>query len=165
MNQRLVAVPTQIEILQALEQMGSLKSPGPDGFNVLFYKTYWSTVGDAVSTEVQCFFSTGKLKPALNHTFLVLLPKITSAFKVEQFRPISLCNVVYKLITKILADRLRPLLELIVNPSQAAFVPKRSISDNIIINHELMFYLKNRKEPKGFMAIKIDLIKAYDRVE
>lgn len=165
MNQNLVAVPTQLEILHVLQQMGSLKSPGPNGFNVLFYKSYWSTVGDAVSHEVQCFFSTGKLKPAFNHTFIALLPKINSAFKVEQFRPIALCNVVYKIITKIIAGRLRPLLELIVHPSQAAFVPKRSISDNIIINHELMFYLKNKKGPNGFMAIKIDLAKAYDRVE
>lgn len=110
-------MPNHVEIVQALKQMGSLKSPGPDGFNFLFYKTYWSIFGDAVTKEIQSFFATGKIKPALNHTFIVLLPKVTSAFKVDQFRPIALCNVVYKLITKIIVGRLRPLLDLIVHHS------------------------------------------------
>lgn len=158
-------MPDQLEILKALQQMGNLKSPGPDCFNVLFYKTYWNIVGPAVTKEIQSFFVIGKLKPAMNHTFIALLPKVPSAFKVDQFRLIALCNVVYKLITKILAGRLRSLLDLIVHPLQAAFVPKRSILDNIIINQEIMFYLKNIKGSKGFMAIKVDLAKAYDRVE
>lgn len=165
MNRSLVAVPHHLEIVQALKQMGSLKSSDPDGFNVLFYNNYWSIVGDAVIAEIQAFFTTCKITPALNHTFLVLLPKVHSAFKVDQFRPIALCNVVYKLITKIIVGRLRPLLDLIVHPSQAAFVPKRSIIDNIIINHEVMSYLKNRKGSIGYMAIKVDLAKAYGRVE
>lgn len=154
-----------MEILQALNQMGNLKSPGPDGFNVLFYKNYWRIVGDAVTTEVQRFFTTGKLQTTLNHTFIALIPKISYAFKVDQFRLITLCSVVYKLITKIITRRIRTTLEDIVHPSQAAFVPNRSINDNIIINHEVMFYLKNKRSSKGFMAIKVDLAKAYDRVE
>lgn len=165
MNQQLIVVPSSHEILLALKQMGNLKSPGPDGFNVLFFKSYWNIVGVAVTAEIQSFFVTGKLKPALNHTFIALLPKVNFAFKVDQFRPIALCNVVYKIITKILAGRLRGMLDSIVHPSQAAFVPKSSIIDNIIINHEVMFYLKHRRGCKGFMAIKVDLAKAYDRVE
>lgn len=158
-------MPSSCEILMVLKQMGNLKSPGPDGFNVLFFKSYWNIVGSAVTDEIQSFFVTRKLKPALNHTFIVLLPKVNFSFRVDQFRPIALCNVVYKIITKILAGRLRGLLDLIVHPSQAAFVPKHSIIDNIIINHEVMCYLRNRKSCKGFMAIKVDLAKAYDRVE
>lgn len=96
---------------------------------------------------------------------MALIPKIDFASKVDEYRPIALCNVVYKLITKIIAGRLRNLLDIVVHPSQAAFVPNRSISDNIIINHEIMFYLKNIKERKCFIKIKVDLAKAYDRVE
>lgn len=83
----------------------------------------------------------------------------------DQFRPIALCNVILKIITKLLANRLRPLLDQIIHPSQAAFIPNRAIGDNIIINYEVMHYLNRKKGKQGYMAIKIDLAKAYDRVE
>lgn len=122
-------------------------------------------MGEAVTKEIQHFFTTGMFKLALNHTFLPLIPKTPSAFKVDQYRPIALCNVVYKLITKIIAGRLRPMLENIVHSSQATFVPKCSIIDNIIIDHEVMFHLKNKKGILCYMEIKVDLAKACDRVE
>lgn len=87
-------------------------------------------MGEAVSQEVQLVFQSGKLKPALNHTFLALIPKTNSANQVDQFRPIALCNVVFKLITKIIAGRLRGILDHIIHPCQAAFIPNRSIGDN-----------------------------------
>lgn len=84
----------------------------------------------------------------------------------EQFRPSALCNVFFKIITKIIAERLRQVLEDIIHPNQAAFIPHRSIRDNIMINHEVMHYMNLKKGKLGLlMAIKIDLAKAYDRVE
>lgn len=102
---------------------------------------------------------------AINHTFLALIPKWKSADKVDQFRPIALCNVAYKVVTKILATRLRTVLTQIIHPSQAAFVPNRSIIDNYIINHEIMHYMRTTKGKTGVMAIKIDMAQAYDMVE
>lgn len=101
----------------------------------------------------------------MNHIFLALIPKTIGASKVDQFRPIALCNVSFKIITKIIASRLRRVLEKIVAPTQSAFIPNRNISDNTILNHELMFYLNSRKGKKGYMALKIDMAKAYDKVE
>lgn len=132
---------------------------------VLFYKTYWGIVGEAVVLEVQNFFDSAHLRTTFNHTFLALIPKTNNASKVDHYQPIALCNVILKIITKILASRLRKVLELIIHPCQSAFIPNRSINDNIIVNHEIMYYLNKKKGKRGFMAIKIDLVKAYDRVE
>lgn len=101
----------------------------------------------------------------MNHTFLALIPKSNNANRVDLFRPIALCNVNYKIITKIIASRLRKHLEGIISLNQATFIPNRSIHDNIIANHEIMYYLNKKAGKKGFMVIKVDLAKAYDKVE
>lgn len=104
-------------------------------------------IGKDLVMEVQQFFEEGKLSKATNHTFITLIQKKkkTAADRVELFRPISLCNVAYKVVTKILAARLRNILTSIIHPLKAAFVPNRSIIDNCIINNEVMFYLKSKK--------------------
>lgn len=84
---------------------------------------------------------------------------------VEQFRPIALCNVVYKVISKIIATQLRQHIENLIHPSQLTFIPNRAISDNVIINHEVMTYLNTKKGQNGFMTIKVDMAKAYNRIE
>lgn len=101
-----------------------------------------------------------------NDTVIALIPKVQKPEKVTDLRPISLCNVVYKLISKILANRLKVILPEIITPTQSAFVPGRLISDNIIIAYELTHYMLNkRRGGKGYAAIKLDMSKAYDRVE
>lgn len=145
--------------------MGKFKSPGPDGFNSTFYKQYWGIVGEAVTKEIQHAFRIGKLKSTLNHTFIALIPKSDLANRVDHFCPIALCNIVFKLITKIISNRLRPILDHIIHPCQAAFIPNRSIGDNILINHKVMHCLNKKKGRLSFMAIKLDLAKAYDRIE
>lgn len=157
-NDRLLLVPEEGKILSTLSQMGTYKSPDP-------FVTCWHTVGNVVSRAVQHFFHIGRIPHGLNFTFIALIPKIEGATKVEQFRPIALCNVVLKMITKILANWIRPLLKILISPQQAAFVPRRNITDNTILNHELMHFLNGRKGKTVYMAMKIDIAKAYDRVE
>ena len=114
-NVELCRIPTREEVKKAIFGIKSLKSPGPDGLPALFYKHYWETVGDQVTLAVHDFFKYGKLFQEFNSTFIVLIPKKNGACNFNQFHPISLCNVVYKAISKILVDRLRPLLEKMVD--------------------------------------------------
>lgn len=114
---------------------------------------------------IQYFFRNGHMLKALNHTFIALIPKIQHPTRVEQFRPISLCNITYKVISKLIANKLKPLLAHIVSPFQMAFVEGRCSNDNNIISHEIMHYVHKKKCKKSFMAIKVDLTKAFDRVE
>jgi len=84
----------------------------------------------------------------INHTFLALIPKGDNPTETQHFRPISLCNTVYKTISKILVNRLRPLLDKIVSPFQSAFIPGRSIHENILLTHEIMHKFKKTKANK-----------------
>ncbi|KAG8373689.1 hypothetical protein BUALT_Bualt11G0050700 [Buddleja alternifolia] len=101
----------------------------------------------------------------MNHTFIALIPKCNKPILAKKFRPISLCNVAHKMCSKITASRLKLHLDNLISPTQMAFVPNRNICDNSIISHEKMHYLHNTRGKKGFMAIKVDMAKAYDRVE
>lgn len=101
-----------------------------------------------------------------NHTNLCLISKIDHPKTMKDFRPISLCNVTYKIISKILVKRLKHVLPSIVSEHQAAFIPGRFITDNVLIAHEVMHSLRVRKRcANSFMAVKTDISKAYDRIE
>ncbi|GFY92706.1 pyruvate decarboxylase-2 [Actinidia rufa] len=114
-------------------------------------------------TAVKEFFVSGKLLKQLNHAVIALVPKLASASRVEEFRPIACCNVIYKVISKILAARLSPILESLIDPGQSAFVPNRSMVENIYVVQELLRnYGWSRISPRCIM--KVDLRKAYDTV-
>lgn len=101
----------------------------------------------------------------LNFTFISLIPKTQEASSVNHYRPISLCNVVYKVITKILSNRLKLLLDHLISPFQAAFIPNRHISENVILTHEVLHAFSKRRGKVGALAIKVDMAKAYDKLE
>ncbi|XP_074290614.1 uncharacterized protein LOC141617329 [Silene latifolia] len=153
------------EIVEALNQMNPLKAPGPDGMNGLFYQTYWSTIGPEVVRTVLSILRGEQSAKDLNKTNIVLIPKKKAPDKIRDFRPISLCNVAYKLVSKVLANRIKIFLDKIVSENQSAFTPGRIISDNVLTAFEAFHYMKNSRAAEGFMAIKLDMAKAYDRVE
>jgi hypothetical protein len=103
--------------------------------------------------------------PQMNHTFITLIPKKQGTCNFNQFRPISLCNFCYKIISKILVNRLRPLLPKIIEPSQAAFVPGRWITESVVLAQEIMHNFKQSKKKKGNVWLKLDFHKAYDSLE
>ncbi|CAL1373659.1 unnamed protein product [Linum trigynum] len=166
MNSRLTAEVSPEEIRNSVFQIGATQAPGSDGFTGVFYRKFWEIVGPDVIMAVRHFFDTGSLLKNCNHTWLVLLPKVDNAENMRDLRPISLCQFAYKIIAKILAERLARYLPSIVSPGQNGFVRGRQIVDNVLIGHEVMQYLKNKRVGKqSFMAVKVDMEKAYDRVE
>jgi hypothetical protein len=164
-NDTLCSIPSEQEIFDALSSIGSTKAPGPDGFTALFYKKYLSIIKDVVLGSVWDFFLKNHLLKEQNHTFIALIPKQLGPSTVHHFRPISLCNIIYKIISKILANRFKVLLHHFISPLQSAFVPTRNIQDNTILAHELLHTMKAKRGRGGLMAIKLDMEKAFDRME
>ena len=151
------------EIKEALFDIEDAKSPGPDGFTSKFFKAMWSSVGDLFCKAVKEFFEKGELLKEWNATVIALIPKVKTPGKVGDFRPISCCTVVYKCISKILVSRIRNHLSTIVSDNQSAFIPGRSIIDNVLLSQELVRgYHRNRGTPRCTM--KVDIQKAYDTV-
>ena len=166
MNEQLCADFSDKEIADALFQIGPLKAPGPDGFPARFFQRNWGTLKEEITKAVKEFFATGIIPPGINDTTIVLIPKVDNPVNLSQFRPISLCNVIYKILSKCLVNRLRPLLGDIISESQSAFVPGRLITDNALLAFECIHYINQEKRPgREFCAYKVDLSKAYDRVD
>ena len=154
------------EILDAIKQMAPLKAPGPDGMPPLFYQHFWPVVDKDVTSSVLMWLNSGILPSPINHTFITLIPKVDSPELVTEFRPISLCNVLYKIFSKVLANRLKKFLPNLITEHQSAFAKNRLITDNILVAFETLHCMKNQTSSKsGSMALKLDMSKAYDRVE
>ena len=166
MNLRLTCPFSEHEIDTAMKQMAALKALGPDGMPLVFYQSYWHVVGSDVSTAVLSCLNSGKIPSSLNHTYVTLIPKTKNPKRVMEYRPISFCNVIYKLISKVLANRLKKVLPNVIFDTQSAFVPGRLIMNNILIAFETLHHMHNQRIGKvGSMALKLDMSKAYDRVE
>ena len=166
MNDNLVREFSASEVDQALQQMAPLIAPGPDGLPPLFYQKYWHVVGPDVTKGVLSCLNSGQILSSINHTYITLIPKVRNPEKVTEFHPISLCNVIYKLASKVIANRLKLILPSIISESQSAFVPGRLIIDNILVAFETLNHMNSIKIGRdGAMALKLDMSKAYDRVE
>ena len=157
---------TSEEVGVAMKEMALLKAPGPDGMPYLFFQTYWTDVCmDITQAVLSCLNSSSILK-SINNTFITLIPKVNNSNRVSDFRPISLCNVIYKIVSKVIANRLKPMLNYSISETQSAFVADRLITDNILIAFESLHHMKTCcTRNKGFMAMKLDMRKVYDRVK
>lgn len=166
MNSKLMRPFTREELEKTLFKMPPTKSPGVDGMNAIFFQKFWHVVGDDVSSVCLLILNGDQSVKPFNHTLLTLIPKIKNPSFVSDFRPISLCTVIYKLVAKTFANRLKLVLPSVISPTQSAFVPRRNIHDNVMIGFELMHYLK-RLNPDDLwcIALKLDMAKAYHRVE
>ncbi|XP_030478300.1 uncharacterized protein LOC115695372 [Cannabis sativa] len=162
----LQATFTAIEIKTATFQLAHEKAPGLDGFNDSFFQKNWHLLGQDVTAAALNFLNGDADLSTVNQTLIVLIPKRPNPEQITDYRPISLCSTFYKIISRVLVNRLKPILSRIISPSQSAFLPSRLISDNIIIGQEVMHSLTHRKSGKlGWMALKLDMAKAFDRVE
>ena len=165
-NTMLAVEFVKAEINEALQQMEPLKALGPDGLPPLFYQKFWNTIGDDVLAAILNCLNIGFIPPSINRTFITLIPKVKSPTVVFEFRPIALCNVIYKLASKVIANRLKKVLPYLFSESQSAFQSNKAISDNILVAFELLHHMKTQKSKKAdFMTLKLDMSKAYDRVE
>ena len=154
----------QEEIKTALFDKAPLKSPRDDSFHASFYQNTWDITGTTLTRFVFDFLDSGMLPAGVNDTLLVLIPKVQHPELISQFRPINLCNVCYKVITKTLTNRLKGIMKDLVSPNQNSFVPGRQITDNVIIYQEVLHSMPKNKKGKDTMMIRIDLEKAYDRL-
>jgi hypothetical protein len=161
----LCALPDESEIFDSLISLGRTKVSRPDDFTALFYVKYWDHIKDTVLLAIGIFFQNSTLLHEQNHTFIALIPKHLGASSVHHYRPISLCNIIYKIISKLLANRPKPLLSKFISPFQTAFVPSQHIQDNSILAHEMLHTLNFKRGQGGFLAVNIDMEKAFDRME
>ena len=148
MNKGLLDTFTHDEVRRALFQIGDLKAPGPDGMHAVFCKRFREILGDDLVREVLQAINMATIPEGWNDTTIVLIPKVNQPTLVSQFRPISLCNVVYKIISKVLANRLRTILPDIISDHQSAFVPGLMITYNILIACESIHAIKKKKKGK-----------------
>lgn len=123
-------------------------------FTLFFYHKYWNIIGQSVTSLCHDIFRRQEIPKEINKTYLCLIPKMPNANNIKNFRPIGLCNTIYKIITKILANRLKPFLDKIITPFQASFMKNRRASDNAIIIQELISNLKKVKGKHGHIILK-----------
>ena len=155
---------SSMEVENSIRSMGKFKAPGPDGFQPVFYQECWDVVGASVTQFVLNCFASGQLPAGLNDALLVLIAKVNKPERMSQFRPISLCNVLFKMLTKIMVIRLKNVMPKLIGPAQSSFIPGRLSTDNIVVVQEDVHSMKRKQGKKGWMLLKLDLEKAYDRI-
>ena len=157
MNETLVQPYTEDEVRTALFQMHPLKAPRPDGMSPFFFQKYWHIEGRDVTSAVLSSLHSGRCLRKMNFTHIVLVPKVNDPQHITEFRPINLSNVVSRIVSKVLANRLKTILPNVISDSQSAFVPGRLITDNTTVAFEMLHQMRNRRRGRTrHMAVKLD---------
>jgi hypothetical protein len=166
MQDELSADFTPGEIVDAMKSMKSTSSPGPNGLPALFYQTYWQLIGtDVIQLALHILNHEGD-PSVINKTYITLIAKINNPTTPSDYRPISLCNVILKIITNTISNRIKKVLPTIISDHQSAFMSNRLITDNILVAFEAFHKINNtHNSRKGLVGIKLDMAKAYDRIE
>ncbi|GLU18032.1 hypothetical protein SLE2022_343540 [Rubroshorea leprosula] len=161
-NELLTGVFSEEEVKEAVWDCDSSKSPGPDGFNFRFIKEMWEDIKKEVVAFIQEFHNHGRIVRGANASFIVLIPKSENPQRIEEYRPISLIGVMYKILAKLLANRLRKVLPKVIGEQQMAFIGGRHLVDGVIIANEVIDEVKRKR--KNCFIFKVDFEKAYDKV-
>jgi hypothetical protein len=156
--------PSQDEIKTAVFALNKDSAPGPDGFSAFFFQHYWEIVKVDVMNAVLEFFTTSWILPGYNSNIIALIPKTPDASSIDQYRPIAMANFKFKIITKIIADRLAPVLPNLVSDEQNGFIHDRDIKDCLCTASEVANLIHN-KAHGGNVALKIDITKAFDTLD
>ena len=164
-HQRLSSTPLPEEIYHNVFSLPPLKALGPNGHHAIFFQQNWHILGHGIIHAIQEIFETAIIPEDSGAINLVLIPKINHPDMITQFRLISLCNTLYKLVSRIILQRLKPYIVDIINPCQVRFVPGRRTSNDIILVQEIIRMMVKKSGPKGHVALKLDLEKAYDRLK
>ncbi|KAL4340013.1 hypothetical protein GQ457_08G033300 [Hibiscus cannabinus] len=165
-NSYLLRPFTDVEILAAFQDINPTKAPGIDSLPGSFFRQHWELIGPDILRLCHDLLSRKIDMSCVNATVITLIPKVEDSVRMQQLRPISLCTVVYKIVSKTILNRMKPLLPGCISENQSAFLKGRLISDNILVAHELLHYICSSKNgPNKGAALKLDMEKAFDRVE
>ncbi|KAL9662278.1 hypothetical protein QQ045_027111 [Rhodiola kirilowii] len=162
-NSKIIKMPDEDEVRLAVTGMNPSSSPGPDGFTGKFFCSCWRIVKDDLMEAVRGFFVGIQIPKLISSAHIIPLPKIKNAVSFDKVRPISLCNFIHKIFSKILNDRLKVYLPKLISNEQSGFVEGRSIHESIGLAHDIVKDINN-KVYGGNVVIKLDMSKAYDRL-
>lgn len=143
-NEQLMVSVTDVEVKAAVFSMCPEKSPGLDGLNPGSFQAFWNVVGVDVVKFCQQFFNTGQVLPKVNRTLVCLIPKVKRPKKTTELRPISLCNVLVRIVSKVMANRIKPFLKTLISDKQGAFVEGRLLTDNALLAFEINHCITRR---------------------
>ncbi|MCH79620.1 RNA-directed DNA polymerase (Reverse transcriptase), partial [Trifolium medium] len=163
-NALLTMLPSHDEIKAAAFALNKDRAPGPDGFGAFFYQHYWDVVKIDVINAMMEFFTSSWILPGFNSNIIALLPKTPEASSIDQYRTIAMANFKFKVISKIIADRLASIMPVIISDEQKGFIHDRNIKDCLCIVLEAANLLHN-KSFGGNLALKIDITKAFDTLD
>jgi len=161
-NECLIASFRVEEVKEVVWQCEGAKSPGPDGFNFNFIRKRWEFIKEDIVNVMALFHDIGVVPKGCNASFVALIPKVKDPSKLEQYRPISLVGVIYKVIAKVLAGRIKKVINSVVEESQSAFLKGSGILDSVLMANEALEDLK--RGGKSGLCLKVDFEKAYDSV-
>ena len=142
------------EVRSVVFSMKSYKAPGPDGFQPIFFRHFWERIGDDIWRIVHTAFNMGTINASIVETLIVLIPKESNPQRLKNFRPISFCNVFFKVITKVLVSRLRPFLVDLISPLQSSFIPGRGTTNNAILAQEVVHFIHHSQAKKGLHCVQ-----------
>lgn len=128
----MVKIPIEDDVKKALFSISGVKSPSSDGYIALFYQNQWPNIKDSLLLFISNCFDGSLLVEAVNNTLLSLILKVANPANITQFRPIGLCNVNYKILTKIIVHRIQAYILDLIGEEQLSFVPGRKITNNIV---------------------------------